>query len=177
MAISTQVSVGEYLAMAFHPDCDYVDGEILERTLGEQTHSLIQAAITRIFGMNRRVWGLRVLPEQRVQVSAVRFRIPDVCVVSAAEPIRPILQSPPLLCVEILSPEDRFNRVQERVSEYLAMGVPHVWIIDPETRAAWIASRERGVEPLDGNTLTLPGTAACMTIAEIFEEIDEAPKL
>jgi hypothetical protein len=36
------VTVQEYLATSFRPDRDYVDGQIQERNLGEQPHSLTQ---------------------------------------------------------------------------------------------------------------------------------------
>ena len=31
----------EYLATSYRPDCDYVDGEIEERNLGEKEHSIL----------------------------------------------------------------------------------------------------------------------------------------
>lgn len=177
MATTTYIPVSEYLATSYQPDCDYVDGEVRERNLGEQPHGLVQGAIASIFRQRRKEWGLRSIPEQRVQVGPTRFRIPDVCVVSATDPIYPILHTPPVLCVEVLSPEDRFQRVLERVHEYLAMGVPRVWIIDPLSREVWIASKTGGTQPLVGNELTLTGTAVRISLAEIFEELDEAPSL
>jgi Uma2 family endonuclease len=176
MATVVHIPVSEYLRTVYRPDCDYVDGELEERNLGEQTHSLVQAAITAAFYINRRVWGLRALPEQRVQVAGNRYRIPDICVVSADDPIVPILTEAPVLCVEVLSPEDRFQRILTRAQEYQRMGVKHVWIIDPETREAWTMSSGGGPVPLEGDAFTLPGTPVRLTMAEIFEEIDSAPR-
>jgi hypothetical protein len=34
MAVGIFVSVEEYLHTSYQPDCDYVDGEVLERNLG-----------------------------------------------------------------------------------------------------------------------------------------------
>ncbi len=45
MATAVHIPVSEYLRTMYHPDCDYVDGEVLERNLGEQTHGLVQAAL------------------------------------------------------------------------------------------------------------------------------------
>jgi len=42
MATGTLVSVEEYLNTSYSPDCDYVDGEVLERNLGEREHSELQ---------------------------------------------------------------------------------------------------------------------------------------
>jgi hypothetical protein len=35
MPVSALISVDEYLSTSFRPDCDYVDGEVLEHNLGE----------------------------------------------------------------------------------------------------------------------------------------------
>lgn len=176
MATTVPIPVSEYLRTVYRPDCDYVDGEVQERNLGTQTHSLVQKMIAAIFFNHRKDWRLRSLTEQRVQVSATRFRIPDVSVVRSDAPIEPILQTAPVLCVEVLSPEDRFSRVQARVQEYQRMGVGHMWVIDPESREIWTAEGMAGLVPLEGTEVRVPGVDAVMTVAEIFEEIDEAPK-
>ncbi len=80
-----------------------------------------------------------------------------------------------MLCVEVLSPEDRFSRILERVQEYTRMGVPSVWIIDPITRDIWIVTGQGGPVPLQGDMLTLLGTPVQIPVSEIFAEIDEAP--
>jgi Uma2 family endonuclease len=42
---------------------------------------------------------------------------------------------PPALVVEIVSPSDRPGRVLRRVTRFLKMGVPLVWVLDPETQS------------------------------------------
>ena len=42
MKAATLVPVEEYLRTTYHPDCDYVDGEVLERNVGERDHSKVQ---------------------------------------------------------------------------------------------------------------------------------------
>ena len=39
-AVPTMVSVDEYLHTAYHPDCDYVDGVVEDRNVGEKDHSV-----------------------------------------------------------------------------------------------------------------------------------------
>jgi Uma2 family endonuclease len=80
--------------------------------------------------------GLRVVPEQRVQISPTRFRVPDVCVVPG-EPAEQIFKTPPFICVEILSKDDRISEMQERVDDYLTFGVCYVWILNPRNRKAY----------------------------------------
>ncbi len=46
MASRTLISVEEYLRTSYRPDCDYVDGEVLERNVGELDHSWLQTALS-----------------------------------------------------------------------------------------------------------------------------------
>lgn len=136
MATGSLVSVHEYLSTSYRPDCDYVDGVVLERNLGEYDHARLQMAVSAFYYLRRKEWGIRVVPEQRVQVSTTRFRVPDVCVV-LGEPGEQIFRSPPFICIEVLSKDDRLSEMRERVQDYLTFGVPYIWILDPATRQAW----------------------------------------
>lgn len=136
MSTSSLVSVSEYLKTSYRPDCDYVDGVVLERNLGEYDHARLQGEVFAYFHARRREWGLRAVPEQRVQISPTRFRVPDVCVV-LGEPAEQIFRTPPFICIEILSRDDRLSDMQDRVADYLNFGVRYVWVIDPRTRKAW----------------------------------------
>ena len=44
MSTATLVPVEEYLATIYHPDCDYVDGVLLERNVGQKDHSNLSRA-------------------------------------------------------------------------------------------------------------------------------------
>jgi Uma2 family endonuclease len=120
---ATLMSVDEYLHTSFSPDCEYVDGVIVERNLGEKSHSKVQRNLLILL----RQPGIEAWPDQRVQVAPARFRIPDVCV-TIGEPDEDVFTAPPLICIEILSPEDRLTRLQEKIDDYLTFGVRHVWV-------------------------------------------------
>ncbi|MGA3190641.1 MAG: Uma2 family endonuclease [Bryobacteraceae bacterium] len=130
-------AVTEYLNTTYRPDRDYVDGAVLERNLGERDHSQPQALLAAYFLVRKNEWGLWALTEQRVQVTPHRFRIPDVCVLHADAPYEQVVSVPPLICIEILSKDDTFASIVERLEDYLAMGVPNVWVIDPRTRRGY----------------------------------------
>ncbi len=70
------------------------------------------------------------------------FGLPDVCVVPSDRPREQILRTPPLVCIEILSPEDRWTRMWERISDYLVFGVRYVFLLDPDTRKAYLCTAE-----------------------------------
>src|ERR1700674_271801 len=102
MPSRTLVSVDEYLHTSYDPDCDYVDGAIVERNVGELDHSDLQSEIVAYFRARKQKLGVRAFSELRLQVSRTRFRVPDVCVV-AGKPTEQILTKPPLIAIEILS--------------------------------------------------------------------------
>ena len=168
-----QISVEEYLATSYRPDCDYVDGRIEERNLGEKEHSILQRALILLFGFHRGDWNVEVFPEQRVQVSPTRYRIPDITVVSAGMQWERILRQAALLFVEILSPEDRWNRMRERVEDYFSLGTENDWIVDPELRKGYVCSRTGFQEPESG-LLEIPGTPIRVVLSELFAELDRA---
>lgn len=150
MSTVTLVPLAEYLATTYRPDRDYVDGEVQERNLGESPHSRALGRLYAFLFQKEAEWGIRVFPEQRVQVSPSRFRIPDICATLASDPIPPILTKPPFLCIEILSREDTVSRLNERIADYFHMGVSYVWVIDPLTRRAFIYTPGQMREVLDG---------------------------
>jgi Uma2 family endonuclease len=137
MATGTLISVSDYLTTSYSPDCDYVDGLVVERNMGEKDHSRLQGLLVGYLVSRRKEWGIHVFPEQRMQVKPTRFRVPDICVVAGVEPEEQIMTTPPLVCIEILSRDDRMSEMQERIDDYLAFGVRHVWVIDPRSRKAY----------------------------------------
>jgi Uma2 family endonuclease len=140
MAIATGVSLEEYLHTEYEPDCDYVDGVLEDRNVGKKRHSRMQQRLIAILLPLVSPKGLEPLPEQRVQVSQTRVRVPDICVVPVSDD--EVEQSPPQLCIEILSPDDRLSRLLKITSDYIAFGVPMIWIIDPYAREAFEVTRE-----------------------------------
>lgn len=60
------------------------------------------------------------------------------------------MRTPPLLCIEILSPEDSFGNMRTRVRDYLDMGVPEVWVIDPSTRTVFVSGAAFTEEHTEG---------------------------
>jgi len=114
--------VEEYLKTVYRPDCDYVDGVVEERNLGEVDHGLVQARFAHVFLGLYEETGLLAMTEVRMRVRENTYRIPDV-LVTRGKPSRGVLTEPPLLCIEILSPEDRTSQVNTRIKDYLEFGV------------------------------------------------------
>jgi Uma2 family endonuclease len=150
MVPAALVRVEEYLSTDYSPDCDYVDGVLEERNVGQQKHAIVQTLIAGFLLRLRQVLGALVVVEQRIKVSPARFRVPDVCVVLGADPDEAVITTAPFLCVEVLSPDDRMVRMHEKIGDYLSMGVTYVWVVDPYLRTAWTYTSEGSVEAKDG---------------------------
>jgi Uma2 family endonuclease len=172
MSSSTLIPVTEYLETTYRPDCDYIDGEVQERNLGEWEHAALQGILARIFGNHRKEWGVITLPEQRIQVSTTNYRVADLCVVDVTAPRNRIVQQPPLIAIEILSRRDTMQSVRKRGNDYLKMGVKHFWIFDPVDRWVMVVSKTGLTEPERGE-LIVPGTPIKLMLSDIFAELDE----
>jgi len=142
MTTKLLMSAEEYLRTSFDgPDCEYIDGEVIERNMGEIPHGDVQANLVHLFRELRKQMGIRVIPEIRIQISPSRFRVADVAVWKNDDIGTGIPIVPPFLAIEILSPEDRMVRMLPKIQEYLAIGVEWVWVIDPGEQAALVYSR------------------------------------
>ena len=171
MATIAPISVSEYKNTTYRPDQEFLEGQLIERNVGEYDHSNLQGALIGLIGTRQREWNIRVLPAQRVQVSPTRFRIPDVCVVSREQAVEPVFTRPPLLCIEVLSKDDSLRSMQDRIDDYRAFSVPNIWVLDPVKRCAYVCSHGDFREP-DSAVLEIPGSPIRVTLAELFAELD-----
>jgi Uma2 family endonuclease len=165
------ISVREYLATSYRPDCEYLDGRIEERNVGEYDHGLLQILLAQLFMNHREDWGIQAVTDVRTQVSGSHFRVPDLAVLRADAPREQIISHPPLIVIEILSPEDRLTRFQDRIEDYLVFGVEHIWIFDPQRRAAYTATAS-GLHSVRTNELSVPETPIRVVLSELFAELD-----
>ncbi len=170
-ATPVRISTSEYLHTSYRPDCDYVDGVIEERNLGELDHSAVQRALLKWFIQHERDLPLTAYPELRIQVSPTRFRVADICVISTSAPREQVIQTPPVAVIEVLSPEDRVSRYLIRLEDYRKMGVRNVWVIDPAERKGFDFSTGNWIETASFADAT---TGLRLDLAALFASIDDA---
>ncbi len=168
---STLISIEEYLRTSYRPDCDYVDGDIQERNLGEREHARLQAILTAWFYSQEKAWNVCTLVEQRIRVAPRRVRIADICLISRDAPKEQVTVTPPLLCVEILSPEDRLPRAARVMEDYARMGVPNLWLLDPHDRVAYNYTSD-GLFKLTTDRLAIPNTEIHVDLPTLFASLD-----
>jgi len=139
-AIANLISEEEYLRTTYHPDCDFVDGVVLERNWGQFDHSTWQTLLAMLFLNNKIAWGVLGRVEQRLRVRPGKYRVPDFMALPLDyDRSQKIVAIAPLLCIEILSPNDTMPRIHQRCLDYYDLGVPETWIFDPETKQVFIA--------------------------------------
>ena len=167
MASATQIPVSEYLDTIYHPDREYVDGELRERNVGKWEHARVQWLLAGWFVKHESAWNVIGSTEQRVRITPTRIRIPDLVVVRPG-PQPDILTDPPLLVIEVLSPDDSYSDLQERCQDYWQMGVETVWIVDPKTRSGRMCS---GADWIAAERLEVAGTLIHVHLPELFAQL------
>ncbi len=159
------MSVEEYLHTTFDgADREYLDGEVVERNMGNKSHGKIQLRLGSMLQAFEQRTGIYVVVEVRQKVTGTRFRIPDVAVFEG-EPEEEVPSTPPLVAIEILSPDDRVGYVIPKLEEYRRWGVRHIWLADPDSRKLFTYGDAGLHEAIE---LSLPEHGIVLTRAEVF---------
>lgn len=169
---TTLISLDQYLHGVWEPDREYVNGEVLERNMGEKDHGAWQGALVRLLSAWRQSAQVQVIPELRMRTMPECYRVPDVVVLDRNAPDEQIITHPPLLCVEILSPEDRIARLEDKIDEYFAMGVRAVWVIDPRRRIGYQCSGASVRDWKAVETLVVSGTSIALPMQTILDDLE-----
>jgi len=169
MVTGTLISEEEYLHTSYEPDCEFEDGVLIERNSGTLEHGTLQTALAAYFFRRRKAWNIQAMTEVRFKLRERKYSVPDVAVMAGPVPKASIPTTPPLIWIEILSPDDRHVRVNQKVSEVLAMGAPYIWVIDPETLESELHTAE-GHRTLDDGVLRIPGPPIEVPLAQVLED-------
>jgi Uma2 family endonuclease len=164
MSTAALVSVEDYLHRTEKPYCEYMDGVLHPKAMPTKLHALAQYMLVVLL----RRQGVEALAEMHVRLSSTKYLIPDVI---AAPVIQgPYPTEPVLLCIEILSPDDRVGAMLAKCEQYHAWGVPFCWVVDPEKQTAWQYHSGGEPEHLErGGTLT--AGELIVHLEELFSEL------
>jgi Uma2 family endonuclease len=129
MATKAQITAEQYLHMTFEHDAEFVRGEIVERSMPNYIHGRILTWLSSRFETLRSPHRLFASSGVRIRLSPDIYRIPDIAVFLTPQDDMP--QDIPLVVVEVLSKDDRYYDLMEKLEEYRVWGVPNIWVIDP----------------------------------------------
>ncbi len=152
------MTLEEFLASDFD-GYEYVQGELIPMGATSLKHGAIGANIFR--QLDRYVYEHQL---GKVVFSETGFRVgervlkPDVAFLSTAripedqDKASPV---PPDLAIEVVSPTDAWNRVEEKAFAYLEAGTQMVWVLMPRSKAVMVYRPEAVLRLLTHNdTLT-----------------------
>ena len=163
------VSVDEYLEGELWVEWEYDNGVLAPRHSGNPEHARMVVRIidwlAQYDSWLARYSGL-VVP-----VSAVRFRVPDVC--CYPKEINPgndlDAQQPPLAVFEVLSPGNKMSEMQAECEDYARLSIPYVFILDPERKVV-LVPRAGGFPALEADmTFQYKGHTALISLTDLFE--------
>ena len=170
----------EYLTHTYHPDCEYVDGQVVERNLGEYYHSLLQGLLVQFLRneQDRTGIGFQTMVEQRMRVregfdTQRCYRIPDVMVLGPGYRKTGVTLDPPVVTIEILSPDDTLRALVAKCQEYCAFGVAVPLIADPYARRVYLVDAQ-GEHEVESRVVTFPigGTELTIDFNTLFAKLD-----
>jgi Uma2 family endonuclease len=159
-----KVTPAELLAMSDGGHYELIDGELQERSVSVLSN-LIAAGITGMLHNHCRGHNLGWVLASELGYSCFpwkpgRIRRADVSFIQAdrltedqlAEGFCPIA---PDLAVEVVSPNDLVEKLDEKIDDYLRAGVRRVWVVRPAVRAVQVFRDDRSVTWLwAGNELS-----------------------
>jgi Uma2 family endonuclease len=174
VATAIRLTPQDYLRLAKgsdRPDVEYVRGEIVERSMPDLVHSGVQKRLIVTFSAMEDRHRLYAFPELRLRLAEDVFRVPDVTVFAGQPPSQLVPDRPPACVIEIVSRDDRYTELLQKLDEYHRWGVPHIWVVDP-----WLErlSAYDGGDLLQAPELGLPGMDRRLTIGELIRGLKDA---
>lgn len=149
---ATKLTFEEYLTYDDGTGCHYelVDGSLEPMNPPTIEHFLIADFLDTSLKAEIKRLGLPwlCLREAGVRTGRNKSRLTDLCVVTIEQArelmnVSAVFQTPPLLIVEIVSPELIKWDYRYKRSEYAALEVPEYWIVDPlETKISVLLLEE-----------------------------------
>jgi len=133
MATKAFVTPEQYLATHFEREPELVHGELRERTSPAKSHGRTQQRLAVL--LDRLGY---CCTEVRMRLAEDCYRIPDVALFGGSGPAEEVPSDPPLLVVEVSSPDDRLHDLLENFEQYQAWGVPNIWLVEPELKRLFL---------------------------------------
>ncbi len=158
---------------------ELVRGVIVPRSPTGYPHGRVENQIGRLLGNFVSAQGVGEVVSGEVGVYTHRqpdtVRAPDVAFISnerlAQVKSKSYLDVAPELIVEVMSPDDAWGELMDKLEEYFAIGVRLIWVADPRKQRLYVYRSTTEVRQLNvGDTITgediLPDFS--VPVAELF---------
>ncbi len=151
VAVTQPITLEEFLALPeTKPASEYIDGKIFQKPMPKRKHSLLHSELcTAINAIAKPAKVAYAFPELRCSFGN-RSLVPDIAVLSwehiECDQKGVLLDDvfiPPDWVIEILSPEQRSNRVTANIVHCLKFGCKLGWLIDPEDQSILILVKDK----------------------------------
>jgi Uma2 family endonuclease len=172
------ITAEEFFDMGDIGRCELIDGEIVRMSPSGAEHGNVAMNLGAILRQFVKASGLGKVfaAETGFKLAPRRVRAPDVAFVRADRltggvPKR-FFEGPPDLAVEVVSPSDTWQEVEEKVEDWLASGTRSCWVVDPKTRLVVVYHPGGQATRFDSKAvltdeLVLPGFS--VPVAEVFD--------
>jgi Uma2 family endonuclease len=177
--VTSAITGEELLAMGDIGPCELIDGRIVPMSPTGGEHGAIESALAaalRRFVQQHRL-GLVMTGEVGVYTQRRPDRVRGAGIIFLSKerwaegPPRGFLEVAPDLVVEIMSPNDRWQDVRQKLAEYFAVGVRWMWIVEPENRTVLVCHSSTDLQQFgEADTLVGEGTleGCSLALAELF---------
>jgi Uma2 family endonuclease len=169
----------ELFAMGDIGPCELVDGRIVPMAPTGGEHGRVEVRLGSRLEIFVRQKGIGWVVGGEVGIYTHRnpdtVRAADIAFISKERapdgPPKGFMDVSPDLIVEIISPNDRWQDMRRKLSEYFSIGVQQVWIVEPETHSALVYRSVADITTLtESDTLIGDGPLAGfkLPVADIF---------
>ena len=130
--------------------CEVVKGRLRELAPTGGEHGFLEQKIARRADEKLESDGFVLVGEVGIVISKnpLTVRCADIVFLSRKrfpEPPKGLIESPPDLVVEIISPSNTFEEVEDKVSDYMNFGVGRIVLIDPGSRKVTVIDEDRKI--------------------------------
>ena len=170
----------ELLAMGDVGPCELIDGRIVTMSPAGDEHGALELNLAfelkKFAQQDQR--GRVMTGETGIYIRRNPDRIRGADIIFISKERLPqltgrFLEVAPELVVEIMSPNDRWEEVRQKLADYFSIGVEQVWIVEPQNRKVLLyRSLTEAQEFGEGDTLTGQGVLAGfeLEVAALFAQ-------
>jgi Uma2 family endonuclease len=168
----TLISPEEYLSMSFDErEPEYVRGELIYKPMPDAVHGTVQMTFGVLLYLALKRLGFAIMSETRSRLAVDNFRLPDIAVFGPNQPFENVPTVPPLVAIEIISKDQPYSQMMQKLEDYRSWGVQHIWTVDPRRRRLAVFTQE-GLK--DVEVLALPGTEFKADIDQLLKDVPPA---